>query len=317
MAAEKNAVALTGFFSSLFHNLPRLLLTNLLFAVPFAVIFGIFQLINTLSGLNSMFIIFLTVIPLFPFYAGVTQVTSHMVRGEQNVNVFANFIGGVKENFVKFLLHGAIMYAAIILCYYSIVFYLGLGAKDGFFYTFLVLCIIIAVFFLFMFFYVPPMTVTFDIKFKDIYRNSALMTFGELKHNIIAVFGILVLFLMCATVLFCSFNPIILLILTAILMLFFVPSLLSFIINSAVYKNMYSMIVDRDSKSRAIDKKIENKRKGQLNDEKDKPDISEELANIEIDENADGDEFIFYNGKMMKRSYLLKLKKEALEKESK
>ena len=98
MASEKNAVALTGFFSSLFHNLPRLLLTNVLFALPFAVIFGIFFLINTLTGLNSMFIYFLTIIPLFPFYAGVTQVTSHMVRGEENVDVFSNFIGGIKEN---------------------------------------------------------------------------------------------------------------------------------------------------------------------------------------------------------------------------
>ncbi len=84
MASEKNAVALTGFFSSLFHNLPKLLFTNLLFLqFLFAVIFGIFYLINILTGLNSMFIYFLTVIPLFPFYAGVTQVTSHMVRGEE------------------------------------------------------------------------------------------------------------------------------------------------------------------------------------------------------------------------------------------
>ena len=118
MASEKNAVALTGFFSSLFHNLPRLLLTNVLFALPFAVIFGIFFLINTLTGLNSMFIYFLTIIPLFPFYAGVTQVTSHMVRGEENVDVFSNFIGGIKENLLRFLIHGVVMYAAVFIRYY-------------------------------------------------------------------------------------------------------------------------------------------------------------------------------------------------------
>ena len=149
MASEKNAVALTGFFSSLFHNLPRLLLTNVLFvavlrtpkilcctghyqlksnmppfALPFAVIFGIFFLINTLTGLNSMFIYFLTIIPLFPFYAGVTQVTSHMVRGEENVDVFSNFIGGIKENLLRFLIHGGVMYALFLsattqLCFIS------------------------------------------------------------------------------------------------------------------------------------------------------------------------------------------------------
>ena len=183
MASEKNAVALTGFFSSLFHNLPRLLLTNVLFALPFAVIFGIFFLINTLTGINSMFIYFLTIIPLFPSYAGVTQVTSHMVRGEENVDVFSNFIGGIKENLLRFLIHGVVMYAAVFISYYSIVLYLGLGSKNGMFYVPLVICILIAIFFLFMFFYVPPMTVTFDIKMKDIYKNSALMTIGELKQS--------------------------------------------------------------------------------------------------------------------------------------
>jgi uncharacterized membrane protein YesL len=314
MASEKNAVALTGFFSSLFHNLPRLLLTNVLFALPFAVIFGIFFLINTLTGLNSMFIYFLTIIPLFPFYAGVTQVTSHMVRGEENVDVFSNFIGGIKENLLRFLIHGVVMYAAVFISYYSIVLYLGLGSKNGMFYVPLVICILIAIFFLFMFFYVPPMTVTFDIKMKDIYKNSALMTIGELKHNLFAVFGIFILFLVCATVLMCSFTPVLLIIFTIVLALFIVPSILSFIINSAVYKNMYSMIVDRDSKSKTIDKKMENRRKGQFRD--DEEPVAEDYSDLEIDELADGDEFIFYNGKMMKRSYLLKLKKEAEERKN-
>ena len=78
------------------------------------------------------------------------------------------------------------------------------------------------------------MTVTFDIKMKDIYKNSALMTIGELKHNLFAVFGILILFLVCATVLMCSFTPVLLIIFTIVLALFIVPSILSFIINSAV-----------------------------------------------------------------------------------
>ena len=306
--------ALWCLFSSLFHNLPRLLLTNVLFALPFAVIFGIFFLINTLTGLNSMFIYFLTIIPLFPFYAGVTQVTSHMVRGEENVDVFSNFIGGIKENLLRFLIHGVVMYAAVFISYYSIVLYLGLGSKNGMFYVPLVICILIAIFFLFMFFYVPPMTVTFDIKMKDIYKNSALMTIGELKHNLFAVFGIFILFLVCATVLMCSFTPVLLIIFTIVLALFIVPSILSFIINSAVYKNMYSMIVDRDSKSKTIDKKMENRRKGQFRD--DEEPVAEDYSDLEIDESADGDEFIFYNGKMMKRSYLLKLKKEAEERKN-
>ena len=58
MSTEKSSVALASVISSLFHNFPKLLLTNLLFAVPSAVLFGIFWFINTITGLNSNFILF-------------------------------------------------------------------------------------------------------------------------------------------------------------------------------------------------------------------------------------------------------------------
>ena len=43
----------------------------------------------------------------------------------------------------------------------------------------------------------------------------------------------------------------------------------------------------------------------------------DELKKLEIDENADMDEYVYFNGRMMKRSILLKLKNEALEEEDK
>lgn len=316
MSSEKNSIALTNFFSSLFKNFPKLLLTNLLFAIPFAFFGGIFQLINIITGINSNFILFLTVIPLFPFYAGITQVTSHMVRGEKDVNVLSNFIAGVTENFMRFLFHGVVFYAAIFFSYYSIVMYASFGKYNGMFYCLLALSIVVAVFFLFAFFYIPPMTVTFDISMKNIYKNSALMTFGEFKHNIFATFGLLVIFLVCATVLFCCYNAVAVIIATIILALFLVPSVMSYVINSAVYKTMYTMIVDKDEKSKTIDKKIENRKKGNFFDDEEKPNIADSFSELEVDESRDGDEYIYYNGKMVKRSILVKLKKDAEEKEN-
>ena len=151
MAKEKSSVALTNFISKLFSNTPKLLLTNLLFAVPFAVFFAIFYFINVITNIDSNFILFLTAIPLFPFYAGVTQVTSHMVRGEENVNVISNFISGIKENFLRFLVHGVVFYGAIFFSYYSIVLYSSFAKTSKVFYAFLGLCIIISIFFLFVF----------------------------------------------------------------------------------------------------------------------------------------------------------------------
>lgn len=320
MSTEKSSVAvsLSNFFSNLFYNLPKLLLTNLLFAVPFGVFFAIFWVINTFSGINSMFILFLTAIPVFPFYAGVVQVTSHMARGEENVGVFSNFISGVKENFLRFLVHGVVFYLAIFFSYFSITMYYSMGQQSGVFYFLLVISVLIAIFFLFVFFYVPPMTVTFDISMKNIYKNSALMTFGELKYNIIATLGLVLLTLLCATVLLCCKNTVVLIIVTIIIAFLLLPSLITFVIYSSVYKPMYTMIVDKDARSLSIDSKIVNRRNGQLfDDESKEPVIDQNLIKLEIDENADGDEYIFYNGKMMKRSVLLKLKKEAVSKELK
>ena len=54
MASEKNAVALTGFFSSLFHNLPKLLFTNLLFAVPVILIVIASLARSSLNGSDAL-----------------------------------------------------------------------------------------------------------------------------------------------------------------------------------------------------------------------------------------------------------------------
>lgn len=314
MSAEKNSVALSNFFTNFFHNLPKLLLTNLLFALPFAVFFGIFYLVQTYL-FKSIFVLFLTIIPLFPFYAGVTQVTAHMSRGEENVDVFHNFVAGVKDNFLHFLIHGVILFVAIVFSYFSISLYISLATTiSSFFYVLLVISVIIAIIFMFAFFYLPSMTVTFDLSMKNIYKNSMLMTFGEIKHNLIATFGLFVLALFCATAIFCCGDGVALVIVTAILGLFIVPSIMSYIINCAVYKNMYSMITGSKKKAEEIDRKLENRRNGQLFDEEpEKSSIPDDFNDLEIDASKDGDEYIFYNGKMVKRSVLIKQKQQSKE----
>ncbi len=317
MASKNSSFPLTVVFTNLFKGFPKLLLTNVLFAVPFAAFFGIFYAINTLTGLNSNFILILTIIPLFPFYSGVVQVSVHISRGRLDVNVFQNFVAAVKENFLRFLVHGIVAYLAVFFSYWSISLYSRLGSQNWIFFVFLAISIIIAVFFLFMFFYIPSMTVTFDISMKNIYKNSFLMSFGELKHNIIAVFGLVLLFAVCTSIVICcSASAVAIMIATILLALFVIPSVSSFIINSAVYNRMYVMIVDNSTQSKNVDKKMRDKR-SELAERKNKnkqtaPDY-EELKKLEIDESADMEEYIYFNGRMMKRKTVLKLKQEALE----
>lgn len=171
------------------------------------------------------------------------------------MDVFKTFIEGIKNNWKRFLIHGVITYFAVIFSYFSIRLYSALISQpnaDSFFlvmlYVCLIISIIIAVAFLFIFFYVPSMTVTFDLSLKNIYKNSALMSFGELKHNIIATFGLFIIVLLRYNSYFVgnTDSSIALIITTAILMFVLVPALASYVINASVYPGMYNLMTEKE-----------------------------------------------------------------------
>lgn len=327
MAGKKAKFALADFFSNLFYNFGKIIFANLLFAVPFSLLTAAFYFLDSALKLDGYFILFLAIIPLSPFFAGVTLVTARLARGDENLKVFDVFKEGIKNNWKRFLIHGAVAYPAVIFSYFSIRLYsmlISMPDTGSFFhvmmYIFLIISIIIAVAFLFIFYYLPAMTVTFDLSLKNIYKNSALMSFGELKHNIIATFGIFVIFLFCATVLLFVGNAnssTALIITTAVLMIVLVPALVSYVINASVYPGMYNLMTEKAKRTKQIDKKIENRRKGQFIDEEETYNPVEEFLDLDVEEAKDGDEYIFYNGKMVKRSVIIKMKKEREKAEAK
>ena len=81
---------------------------------------------------------------------------------------------------------------------------------------------------------------------------------------------------------------------------------------------MYGIIVYKEKKAKSIDKKMDNVRQGKFFESEETPQqvIDEELLKLEIDD-KNMDEYIFFNGKMVKKSVLLKLKQEAQEREKK
>ena len=328
MAGKKAKFALADFFGNLFSNFGKIIFTNLLFAVPLAVLVTAFYFIDSALKLGGYFILMLTIIPISPFYAGVTLVTSRIARGEEELNVFLTFVEGIKNNWKRFLFHGVITYFAVIFSYFSIKLYSSLVSQpnmDSFFLVILYICLIVSIIisaaFLFILYYVPSMTVTFDLSLKNIYKNSALMSFGELKHNIIATFGLFIIALFCATILLFVGNAnssIALIIATAVLIFVLVPSLVSYVINASVYPGMYNLITEKEKRSKKIDKKMDNRRKGQfIDDDDEENNVADEFLDLDIEETKDGDEYIFYNGKMVKRSVIIRMKKEREKAEGK
>ena len=314
MANPNASLPIARVFSNLFHGLPKLILTNLLFAIPTAVFFSLFYAINAISGLNSIFILLLSLIPVFPFFAGVVKISLHAARGDEDVAVFPNFVAAVKENFLRFLLHGVLLYVAVFFTYSSATLYFEMGKENNIFFALMVFCILIGIVLLCFFFRVPVMTVMFDLPLGAIYKNCLLMAFGEFKSNMAAIFGLFLLSVVATSALICcGGNPVAITIVTALLEAILLPSVAAFIVNSAVWKRMYIMVTDSASQSKNVDKKIMEKRR-RLEEYKNRQsgeDLREELKKLDLDASGDGEEYVYFNGKMMKRSVLLQIKQDA------
>lgn len=292
-------------FERYFLNFPRIMLTNLMFFVPLAIALALFWVVGTYTNtlVTTLFSI-LAVTLVFPFFAGVVLVVRNIARGDENVKVFQNFFKGVKENFFKFMLYGFLLSIVTVLSYYSISIYAKMLSTSWLFYGTLFVCILIALAVLFIFFYVPVMTVTFELKLKNIFKNGFLMSFGEIKNNFKALISLVVVIAFCLTlVMFASIEYLIIAI-TLLLLALIVPATCQFVVSFYVYDDMYLSVADKDTKSKSIGDAIldaKNKKNGVVSE----ADV-EDYSDVDISTLKDSDDFIFYNGKMIKQSELLK-----------
>ena len=303
---DKAKLGITRFFSGYLRNFHKMLLANLLFAVPLLAFWAIFHFINTLTGLHLAFISFAPIIFVFPFFAGITLFTRDVVLERENAPVVKLFFKGLKENFLYFLIHGVLLYLAIFFCYSSITLYWRMAQTNGIFYFAFGVAVLISIAVLFIFYNVPVMTVTFDLSLKNIYKNCALMAFGELKNNFFATIGLFLLFIVGATVFLAAPTAPMKLIVIAAFSVILIPSTASYIMNFYVYKDMETVISNGEVKSDELKRKMEDKRNEiKKQEEEEKLDFSA----LDLDERKDGEEYLYFNGKMIKRKVLIEMKK--------
>ena len=293
-------------FDRYLSNFPRIMLTNLLFFVPLFVAFAIYyfllKLSNPLISVAS-FVVMLTA--LFPFYSGVVLVCRNIARGDEKVKVFSTFIKGIKENFKKFLVYGFLVSLISLFSYFSIFLYSQMLSASWLFSVAMFICILIVLAIVFIFFYVPVMTVTFDLSIKHILKNSFLMSFGEIKNNFFALIALAVVFAFCFTLVAFATLEILVIVITLLIFALLLPASAQFVVSYYVFDDMYETIAHRDSKSKAIDEKIVDA-KNKKNGEKAVVSEKEDYSGVDITTLKDTDDYIFYNGNMIKQSELLK-----------
>ncbi len=318
MTNERKRMRFEVLLERYFSNFHRILLTNLLFAIPSAVVFGVLYALNNalFHGAISLPLTLTSIILLFPFYSGVVLVCRNIARGDNKVAVVKTFFSAIKDNFLHFLVHGIVIYIIVTLSVLAVSVYVGFLSSGWFFYVLLFFSIIIALLLLYTIFYIPVMSVTYDLPLRYIYKNSLLMSFGEFKNNVFATIAVGIVFGICFTAVAFIRSATVLAIVVALLWALLIPATVTYMIVFFTYDGMTNIMRNKEDISGELTEKIE---KG-LKEQEDKKaaqaaqPVQDDFSDIDISSLKDTDDYIFHNGKMVKQSTLLKMIREQQEK---
>lgn len=318
MYQERKKLGFELLLSKLRSNLGRLILVNLLFSLPLAASLAVAVVLYVYVIKVAILAIPLAIVFVSPFYSGVVVLAREYSRDVKDKKIFSTYMKAIKDNGLRFLLWGLIMYLGIVSSFLGFKLYASMAASFGWiFYVVMFFLFVIALFFWFLSFTVPLMTVSFDLKQKDIYKNSALMTFGELKNNFFATLGIVAYaaVIMLPFVLISYLSSLMPLLLAKILLLGYlafavfglIPTPCALIISHYLYPNMHAVIAGENiSDGKNSDPTFDVKERTQSEPFNVKNSEEPEL-DVEELKNGDGEEYIFYQGKMIKRKLLLSI----------
>lgn len=189
-APEKNRIVL--YFEILLRKFWKLLEVNLLYTVfmlPFAFFYyALFYMSNITSKLAAMVVSAVVFVLVFgPATAAVFKIMRNYVL-EKHAFILTDFKKAFTENYKKSLAMGIINIISVLSVYASIVVYPDLAKTyDSYLvYVPMVLSISIGIAVMFISFYSYLLIVATDISFKNVIRNSIVLTIYAIKKNIIS-----------------------------------------------------------------------------------------------------------------------------------
>ena len=311
MTTERKKLGFELFLSNYFSNFGKFTLVNLIFAVPLSLAFGVSFLLSWLFPQASVWLLPLTILLSTPFYSGVLVLSRKIYNDDITDNLLKEFFSAVKENIKAFLVHSVVAYCAVVGCYQGVVIYLYLASQNWIFYMFLFSSALIALFLLFLLYAAPLMSCSFELSLKNVYKNSALMTFGELKANFLTTVAIfaylavvtlpLMFFFQLTSVWGVLTSIIVIYAYLALLMILLVPTGVGACLVAFIYPNM-KRVITGEAKANLEAVRAEEK----LNAEKLEENKDRQYSDVDVESIKKSDsEYVFYNGRMVKKSVLL------------
>lgn len=293
---SKNQVLTKSRFALYFELLLRkfwdICLLNLvffMFMVPyFLVSYLIMNLLNGTAVWNNDFqlSIIICLSPFAfsgPFIGGASRIARDFAR-EEPVFLFSDFMSTVKKNVGQTLVLSVIGYIGIAALTYAIPSYYSMSG--GLRYIIFPLCLLAALAFIFMQYYVFTMAVSFKLKIKEILKNGLIFSFVCLFRNLLITLVIIIVLAICSAMFILGISYSLFFGFLLILIAGFLVGFTFYSVNFIIYPALKKYI---------IDPYYENNKEetSEVVNNKDSEKIERELP-----------EYIYHNGRMVHRSVL-------------
>lgn len=184
---ERFVIMENSSFVRFFTKIHKLLFASLLFTISLAVFTGVFALIGWLSGFNNVVLWMLALIPAYPFYAGLVLVIRKYAVEKVDCNITEVFLKTLRTDWKKSLLNGIAFYIVLICSIFAVMYYGTMMINNVNYASIFTIYLIFSLALLGAMFYVSVITVTYDLKIRDIYKNSFIMLVAKILRSICAL----------------------------------------------------------------------------------------------------------------------------------
>lgn len=287
--------SLSDFFVNYFSNFGRILLVNFLFCIPLAIFTGGIVALTYYQEEISWLIVLLGIPFMSPFFAGLTNVCRKLTANKK-FSPISDYFGGIKDNWLFFLINSMFLYALSVGLFFIVPLSRQSGSSAVLMY--LIIMILSMVLFVFMDLSAVVMTVTLDIGFADVIKNSMVMVikgfFNHLRTFLSLMFVAFVVYSIIALI----NNLVAGLIIAGVLTVTVLPALSMYIITYNSYQSIEKHIILPYSDE------IQKEKLAKIEKEKEDAMTIEDLAPLA---NGDPEEYVLFNGKTVKRKVILQM----------
>ena len=174
-------------FFRFFTKIHKLFFASLFFTIPLAVFTGVFALIGLLTGFNNVMLWLLSIIPAYPFYSGFVMVIRKYAVEKVDCNVTEVILNTLRIEWKKSLINGFAFYIVMICSIFATMYYGSMMLVNKNFISIFTVYLIFSLALITVMFYVPLITVTYELRLRDIYKNSFILLAGKLWRSLCAL----------------------------------------------------------------------------------------------------------------------------------